>query len=262
MVEPKGDVVNLSVALYDQGMQIETLTVGDNFIYVLTEGSRAAVVDPGIAKPVSSFLAQAGLTLELILLTHYHGDHTGGVDALRRGGCDVMGPSGGSLDLDRTVSDGETVMFAGTSIDILEVPGHTAHDTAYYVPEAQAVFTGDVLFACGCGRMFGRDAERMWTSLCRLRELPDDTRIYCGHDYTLDNLEFAAHLEPDNEAVRERLDRYRADPASAMPSTLAAEKQTNPFLRCDTEPLADAVDLSGHGAVEVFAAVRGMKDRW
>ena len=243
-------------------MQIETLRVGDNFIYVLITGNRAAVVDPGVAGPVQAFLDAQGVTLELILLTHYHGDHTGGCAALRANGCAVVGAAGGGMPLDRVVADGDRLDVAGIVLDVLAVPGHTVHDTAYYLPGEQALFTGDVLFAGGCGRLFSGDAAQMWTSLCRLRDLPDATRIYGGHDYTLDNLEFALHLEPDNTAVHARLERFRADPASAMPSTLVEEKLTNPFLRCDTEPLAAAVNLSGHSAVEVFAAVRGMKDRW
>ncbi|MDP6491133.1 MAG: hydroxyacylglutathione hydrolase, partial [Kiritimatiellia bacterium] len=189
-------------------MRIETLQVGENFVYVLAVAGRAAVVDPGVADPVSAYLEEAGLTLELILLTHYHGDHTGGVVALRRASHDVVGPAGGSIELDRTVVHGDSIDFAGHPIRALAVPGHTTHDTAYYLPEAKALFTGDLLFACGCGRMFERDSHQMWGSLCRLRNLPDDTCVYGGHDYTLENLAFAAHLEPDNVAIRERLKQF------------------------------------------------------
>jgi len=209
-----------------------------------------------------SYLDENDLTLDLILLTHYHGDHTGGATALRRTGCEVVGPANGSVEVDRTLVHGDVIAFDCHPISALAVPGHTAHDTAYYLPEAKALFTGDVLFACGCGRMFGRDPHQMWGSLCRLRDLPDDTRVYGGHDYTLENLEFALHLEPDNTAVRERLARFRTDPKAALPSTLAEEKATNPFLRCDSESLAAAAGLSGHSAAEVFAALRAMKDRW
>jgi hydroxyacylglutathione hydrolase len=243
-------------------MLIETLQIGENFVYVLSVAERAAVVDPGLAGPVLSHLDEDDLTLDLILLTHYHGDHTGGVTALRRTGCEVVGPANGSVKLDRTIVHGDVIEFAGHSISAIAVPGHTAHDTAYYLAEAKALFTGDMLFACGCGRMFGNDAHQMWGSLCRLRDLPDDTCIYGGHNYTLENLAFAMHLEPDNAAVRERLEQYRANPEGAIPSTLGEEKRTNPFLRCDTESVAAAVNLSGRPAVEVFAAVRGMKDRW
>ncbi len=243
-------------------MRIETLTVGDNFIYVLHVAEHAAVIDPGVAEPVVSFLDDEDLTLDLILLTHYHADHTGGVTTLRRTGCDVVGPANGAVEVDRTVVHGTVVDFDRHAIVALAVPGHTAHDTAYYLPDAKALFTGDVLFACGCGRMFGRDAHRMWGSLCRLRDLPGDTRIYVGHDYTRENLEFAAHLEPGNKAVRARLERFLTDPESVMPPTLAEEKQTNPFLRCDDASLATAAGCPGHNPVDVFAAIRAMKDRW
>ena len=243
-------------------MRIETLRVGDNFVYVLIAGKRAAVVDPGVAGPVQAFLDAEGWPLDLILLTHYHGDHTGGCAALRGNGCAVVGAVGGSVPLDRVVADGDRLDFAGCAIEVLAVPGHTTHDTAYYLPDAQALFTGDVLFAGGCGRLFDGDAAQMWTSLCRLRALPDETRLYGGHDYTLDNLEFAVHLEPKHAAVRERLTRFRADPHAAHPSTLAEEKRTNPFLRCDDPALAVAVDMPGRDAADVFATVRGLKDRW
>ncbi len=243
-------------------MHIETLRVGDNFTYVLIAGTHAAVVDPGVADPVVAYLDEKELMLDVILLTHYHGDHTGGVAALRRTGCEVVGPANGAVEVDRTVVHGSEIDISGHAISAIAVPGHTAHDTAYYLPEAGALFTGDVLFACGCGRMFGRDAHQMWGSLCRLRGLPDDTLVYGGHDYTLENLRFAADLEPENAVVRERLDRFRVNPAAALPSTLAEEKRTNPFLRCDTEPVAAAAGLPGHTAAEVFAAVRARKDRW
>ncbi|MBT3296121.1 MAG: hydroxyacylglutathione hydrolase [Verrucomicrobia bacterium] len=243
-------------------MRVETLRAGDNFIYVLVAGQRAAVVDPGVAGPVQAFLDAEGLTLELILLTHYHGDHTGGVSALRRSGCVVAGPAGGPVALDRVVVDGEALDFGHSAIEVLDVPGHTAHDTAYCLPDEPALFTGDVLFAGGCGRLFGGDAAPMWRSLCRLRALPAETRLYGGHDYTLDNLEFAVHLEPDHPGVRERLARFRADPHAAHPSTLAEEKRTNPFLRCDDPALAATIGMPGRDVVAVFAAVRGMKDRW
>jgi hydroxyacylglutathione hydrolase len=243
-------------------MHIETVRAGDNFIHVLIAGAGAAVVDPGMAAPIQALLAKRELALEMILLTHYHADHTGGCAALRNKACEVVGPPGGFVDLDRVVGDGEAIAFGTTTIEVLAVPGHTAFDAAYHVPGAKAVFTGDVLFAAGCGRMFSRDAQQMWKSLCRLRDLPDETRVYGGHDYTRENLAFAVHLEPDNAAVRERLAQFLANPATVSPSTLAEEKATNPFLRCDTDSVAAAANLSRRPAAEIFAAVRGMKDRW
>jgi len=242
-------------------MDIETLQVGDNYIYVLIEGDRAAVVDPGVSAPVTALLRERGLTLELILITHYHGDHTGGVAALRQAAdCRVAGPSGGAIGVDPVVHDGEVVGFAGHVIEVLEVVGHTDCDVAYYLPAAKALFTGDVLFSGGCGRVLGGQMAQMWLSILKLRALPDDTYLYGGHDYTIDNLEFAAHLEPDNRDVRERLVRVETGDETA--ATLAEEKRTNPFLRCDSDAIAEAIGRPDDDAAEVFAAVRRRKDRW
>jgi hydroxyacylglutathione hydrolase len=247
-------------------MTIETLRRGDNRVYVLIEGKRTAVVDPGSAEPVRQFLRGRGLTLDLILITHHHWDHTGGCEDLRRSvPCRLAGPKGGSIPLDRAVADGDAIRFAGRSIEVLAVPGHTTHDVAYYLPSHKAVFTGDALFAAGCGRILGADAGRMWRSLCRLRALPDDTHVFDGHDYTLDNLEFAAALEPEDAAVQARLRRFRAAEAAGKPyeaSTIGEEKQTNPFFRCDAPGFAAVLGMRGDDPAQVFAAVRSRKDRW
>ncbi len=245
-------------------MKIETLRSGDNFIYLLLDGQRAAVVDPGSAAPVERALAACGATLELILITHHHGDHTAGCRALKRAtGCRVVGPPGGAALMDACVGDGDGVPFAGTRLSVLSVPGHTRHDLAYYAADAQAVFTGDTLFACGCGRIFGADPGTMWSSLCRLRALPDKTRVYGGHDYTLENLQFAAQLEPRNAELQKRLHEYaHRGKASTEPSTVADERSTNPFFRCDTPELRDALQMQDVAPAALFAEVRRHKDRW
>lgn len=233
-------------------MEIRTLRHGDNFIYLLAEGRTAAVVDPGSARPVDAELQAAGLKLDLILLTHYHADHAGGVGQLSRAtGCRVAGPPGGLVAVSERVGEGDVVPFAGQRIQVLAVPGHTPHDVAYYLPDEKAVFSGDVLFSGGCGRMFSGPAERMWDSLCRLRALPDETRVFGGHDYTLDNLEFAAFVDSENVALRDRIARFRRNSeagAAFEASTIAEEKLTNPFLRC-----RDAAE---------FARLRSRKDAW
>lgn len=245
-------------------MKIETLHSGDNFIYLLLDGKQAAVVDPGTAFPVERALTACGATLELIILTHLHGDHTGGCRALKDAtGCRVVGPTGGGPLLDTIVQGGDVVPFAGASIDVLAVPGHTEIDLAYHLPEAGAVFTGDTLFACGCGRLFGADPITMWSSLCRLRALPPETRVYGGHDYTLENLQFAAHLDPDNAALQERLQAFqRREGTDTEISTIAEERQTNPFLRCDTPELAAALGMQESDPAAIFAEIRHHKDRW
>ncbi len=267
-------------------MRIETLRFGDNLIHLLLAGARAAVVDPGAAAPVLDALRSLDAVLELILITHHHGDHTGGCRELiraygpfvraaqldqagaahvcRSGGCRIVGPAGGPALLDETVGDAAVITFGESAIEVLTVPGHTAYDVAYYLPELPAVFTGDTLFACGCGRRFGGDAAVMWASLCRLRALPLATQVYGGHDYLHENLQFAVALEPDNAAVRQRLRDFEQGGRDAARdvSTIADECATNPFLRCDTPEVARAVDMPGAPPAAVFAEVRRRKDRW
>jgi hydroxyacylglutathione hydrolase len=246
-------------------MRIRTIRYGDNFIYLLLQGGQTAVVDPGAAAPVREALEACGATLSLILLTHYHGDHTEGCNALKRAsGCRIAGPAGGSVRLDEAVTEGDALAFAGTSITVLPVPGHTAHDVAYYLRDENVVFTGDTLFAGGCGRLFSGNAAQMWASLLRLRELPAETRVYGGHDYTLDNLKFALHLEPDNTAIQNRLNAFESQPKNSIPSasTIAEECLTNPFLRCDVPSLVAAVGLSEASPSTVFAEIRHRKDLW
>lgn len=233
-------------------MEIHTLRYADNFIYLLLEEERAAVVDPRAALPVAALLQARAVALELILITHHHGDHTGGVPELKeRWPCRVAGPADGLLAVDPAVVEGDRIPFGPCQIHVLEVPGHTQHDVAYYLPEQKAVFTGDTLFAGGCGRVFSHQPQLLWASLNRLRSLPDETRVYGGHDYTEENLEFALSLDPHNAAVRERLDELRRRAAEGAPfeaSTVAEEKRTNPFLRC-------------RKAAE-FARIRSLKDDW
>jgi len=246
-------------------MKIVTLGYGDNFIYLLLDGQRAAVVDPGAAAPVLEAIKAHEAALDFILLTHHHGDHTGGCSALKRAtGCRVAGPSEGSVPIESLVNEGTPLAFSGRPITVMAVPGHTAHDVAYFVPGVNAVFTGDTLFAGGCGRLFGADAATMWASLCRLRALPDETCVYGGHDYTLDNLQFAADLEPHNAAVAARLRQHlaRGSVGPSAPSTIAEERLTNPFFRCDTPELMATVKLPHASPAAVFAEVRRRKDRW
>ena len=247
-----------------RGMQVDILRHGDNFIYLLVDDSHAVAVDPGAAGPVVGALTATGLELGTILVTHHHGDHTAGCAELRRRfGCRVVGPRGPGVD--RAVQGGAKVPLGGVHLDVLAVPGHTAMDVAYHLPSHNAVFTGDTLFAGGCGRVFGAKADTLWDSLCRLRALPDATRVFGGHDYTLDNLEFAVHVEPDNADTRARLAAFReglARGADFPVSTIAEEKATNPFFRFDVATFQAAAGMTGASGAAVFAEVRGRKDRW
>src|SRR6056297_444072 len=243
----------------------------DNYIWLVRGDDGAVVVDPGDAGPVLERLDREGLELRSILVTHHHGDHVGGIPALlqRFPGIPVYGPAGEAIPtLTHRLGHGDRVVPAGldTEFEVLEVPGHTAGHIAYHGDGA--LFCGDTLFACGCGRLFEGTAEQMAASLGRIRALPPQTRVYCAHEYTLVNIGFAKWVEPDNAHL---LAREEADTAArregrpTVPSTLELELRTNPFLRWDDPAvIAAAGRYAGHdvnGAAHVFGAVRRWKDR-
>ena len=244
----------------------------DNYIWLVRgAGHGAVVVDPGDANPVLERLARDGLELRSILVTHHHPDHVGGIPRLLEHfpGIPVYGPAGESIPtLTHRLEDGDHLVPAGLEMDleVMDVPGHTAGHIAYH--GAGVLFCGDTLFACGCGRLFEGTAAQMTAAMERIRGLPPDTLIYCAHEYTLVNIGFAKWVEPAN---RDLLAREEADRASrdrnepTVPSTLALERRTNPFLRYH-EPavIAAAERYAGHpleGPEEVFGAVRRWKDR-
>src|SRR5574343_634507 len=208
----------------------------DNYIWLLTRGQRAFVVDPGDAAPVQARLLADGLTLEGILITHHHADHQGGVAELKaRWPVAVYAPGNESITgCTHPLSGGEHLEILGTPVDVLAVPGHTLGHLAYLAPGM--LFCGDTLFGAGCGRLFEGTPEQMTASLEAIAALPDDTLIYCAHEYTAMNLPFALAVEPENTAIQARVaavtDRSAAGLAT-VPLTLGEEKLTNPFLRCD-----------------------------
>lgn len=246
----------------------------DNYLWVIENGREAVAVDPGDAEAVGSFLGARGLVLDAILVTHHHDDHIGGVTSLaRRFACPVIGPDDERVPgRTRTVREGDSVVLdrLGLRLRVMEVPGHTRSHIAY-VSEgdtlAPSVFCGDTLFAGGCGRLFEGTPAQMRASLAKLASLPGETRVYCAHEYTLSNLKFARAVEPGNTvlAAREARDaqrRARGEPT--VPSTLAEERDTNPFLRENTpEVVASATRHAGRalsGPDDVFAAVREWKN--
>jgi hydroxyacylglutathione hydrolase len=242
----------------------------DNYIWTLRDGKHAAVVDPGDARPVLDYLAREKLELVAILATHHHADHVGGIrELLELGRVPVYGPRGEPIDtLTRAVGEGDTVTIPelGLSFAVLAIPGHTRAHIAYY--GADCLFCGDTLFACGCGRLFEGTAEQMYASLEKLRALPDSTRVYCGHEYTLANIGFARSVEPGNAALgaREARDRkLREAGKPTLPTTLGEEKATNPFLRCLEPAVVESANkyLGARAAdpVRVFAAIRDWKNR-
>jgi hydroxyacylglutathione hydrolase len=242
----------------------------DNYVWTLRNKTHAAVVDPGEAQPVLDYLAREKLALVAILATHHHADHVGGIAELRRNfDVPVFGPRNEPIaTLTRPVGGGDTVKVAelGVEFSVLDIPGHTRAHIAYY--GAGSLFCGDTLFACGCGRHFEGTAEQMYDSLGKLARLPDDTKVYCGHEYTLANIGFAKAVEPGNAALarREERDRkLREAGRPTLPSTLAEEKATNPFLRCAEPAVVDSVNkyLGSRVSdpVRVFAAIRDWKNK-
>jgi len=241
----------------------------DNYIWLLRRDRHAAVVDPGDAAVVRRYLAEQQLQLSAILLTHDHADHVGGVAALA---AEYDIPIYGSAKeqvagVNHPVADGAPVVLneLDLTLEALDVPGHTASDIAFYAPGM--VFTGDTLFSAGCGRLFGGTAAQLYHSLARLAALPDDTRVYCGHEYTLSNLAFAAQVEPGNaEQVRwhEHCIELREVGKPTLPSTIALEKAINPFLRTDEEAVIEAVAVcKGErpaNGLACFTALRVWKD--
>jgi hydroxyacylglutathione hydrolase len=236
----------------------------DNYAYCIACGMDAAVVDAADAGPVLDCLAERHLTLRMILSTHHHGDHTGGNAALRKKtGCRIIGGDRRIAGLNCLVKDGETVNEGPFSFEALAVPGHTAGCTAFYFKELSALFTGDTLFFAGCGRIFEGSAMQLFHSLQKICALPPDTKIYCGHEYTLGNLQFAKSVEPDNRAIDERTVSTRVLLDNGLfpgPSTIRQELDTNPFLRVGEKTIRTVVLLPDAPPEAVFAELRKRKD--
>ena len=241
----------------------------DNYIHLLRDGDAVGVVDPGDAAPVLAALERLGLRLTHVLLTHHHADHIGGVPALKeRFGCTVTGAAADAhriQHMDIAVRDGETASFGSHAARVIEVPGHTVGHIAFHFAGAGALFCGDTLFALGCGRLFEGTPAQMWESLKTLRALPDDTLVYCGHEYTLSNARFAVTVDPENRELARRAEaitalRQRGEPT--IPAELGLEKRTNPFLRADDPAVQAALGMAGADPVAVFAEIRGRKDRF
>jgi len=250
----------------------------DNYIWlIVTDAIRdneprpVIIVDPGDEAPVYEKIKYENLKPVAILCTHHHWDHVGGAsDIARRFDIPVYGPAEENISaVTHPVSDGDIVSEpeTGIKLQVLSVPGHTKGHIAYY--GANMLFCGDTLFSAGCGRLFEGTAEQMLASLNKLAALPDETEIYCAHEYTSDNLRFAATLEPDNENIKQHINhvnKLRQDNLPSLPSTLALEKNINPFLRTNTQEIKIAAEkhcgLQLEDEVSVFAEVRRWKDNF
>jgi len=249
--------------------------LADNYIWLVRQGGDAAVVDPGVAQPVLAALQAGGLRLRAILLTHHHNDHVGGVDELVQAtGAAVYGPAGERLPrCDHPLAEGDRVSLDAPALDlrVLDVPGHTAGHIAYHGRAAgqPVLFCGDTLFAAGCGRLFEGTPAQMHESLGKLARLPGDLRVCCAHEYTLANLRWALAVEPGNRALQdwqEQAGRLRAAGLPTVPTSIARELGTNPFLRVAQADVAQAAaSWAGRPLatpVEVFAALREWKNEF
>jgi hydroxyacylglutathione hydrolase len=243
----------------------------DNFGVLLhdPQSGATASIDAPEAAAVEATLQKTGWRLTDILVTHHHADHTQGIGELKQHHkCRVVAPRNEAARIahvDETVGEGDTVRVGGLAGGVIDTPGHTSGHISYFFPDDRLAFVGDTLFSIGCGRVIEGNPEMMWHSLLKLRDLPDDTRFYCGHEYTDANIRFAKTVEPNNTALAARADEVKQLLAAGkftIPATIGAEKAANPFLRADDAELAKSLGLAGAPAWKVFAEIRERKNRF
>jgi hydroxyacylglutathione hydrolase len=241
----------------------------DNFGYLIHDPSTGATasIDAPEAAPLIAALDKEGWKLTDILVTHHHGDHVGGIGELKKKyQCRVVAPHDANAkiaDVDLRVEEGEVVKVGGLSARVLETPGHTLDHISYVFDDDRALFAADTLFSIGCGRVFEGTYPMMWDSLVKLRALPDDFKLYCGHEYTASNVKFALSIDPDNAALQARakqVEQQRAAGKPTIPVSLGEEKKANVFLRADEASVAAAIGFSGESAADVFGELRERKN--
>ena len=242
----------------------------DNYCVLLHDPStgETAAIDAPDAASIKAALAERGWRLNHIFVTHHHTDHTAGILDLKSFyGASVTGPEVEAEripGLSRGVTEASKITFAGAPVTIIETPGHTLGHVTYHFPEQNLAFTGDTLFSLGCGRVFEGTAETMWNSICKIARLPDETHIYCGHEYTLSNARFALTIEPENEALKARfkeIEHLRGAGKPTVPSLLRTEKEANPFLRAGSRSIRARLGMLGMPDWEVFARLRQLKNK-
>ena len=243
----------------------------DNFGVLVHDpsGRETAIIDAPEEGPIVAAVERTGWKPTHILTTHYHGDHVEANNALKsRYGLEIIGPKSEASrvpGVDRSVSGGDVIHVCGEDVQVIDTPGHTAGHVAYHFPHGGILFAGDTLFALGCGRLFEGSASDMHGALSALRNLPDDTVVYCGHEYTEANADFAVTVDPANDALRQRakeITALRAAGKPALPTTMAVEKATNPFLRWDDRAIRSHLAMENASDVDVFAEIRKRKDRF
>lgn len=250
-------------------IQLPVLT--DNYIYLIHEvnSNQTAVIDPAVPEPVIAALNEKGWQLDYILNTHHHSDHTGANFSLKKQtGCKIIGAE---LDqyripgIDIKVSPGNIIWLGNQSLRVIGTPGHTLGHIVYYCQESAALFCGDTLFSLGCGRLFEGNPEQLWHSLQQLKKLPGETQIYCAHEYTQANGQFALTVDPDNQALQQRIhevEQLRNHQQASVPSTLAQELATNPFLREHIPTIRNRINANHLDDINTLALLRSMKDHF
>ena len=245
--------------------------LADNYVYLAHDAAsgQTAVVDPATTDEVFAALEEKGWQLTHILNTHHHMDHVGGNEVLKAAtGCTIVGPKADAEripGIDVALADGDRYALGDSKAKVFDVPGHTKGHIALWFEDSDALFCGDTLFALGCGRLFEGTPQQMWDSLSKFRDLPGQTQVYCAHEYTQSNAAFAVTVEPDNENLISRaaeIDALRAQGKRTVPSSLAVELATNPFLRPDSPDLQRTLGLEGADLVAVFAETRKRKDNF
>lgn len=257
--------------MIDMAAQTHLFTcLKDNFGVLVhdPQSGATASIDAPEAAPVEAALKATGWRLTDILVTHHHADHTGGIAELKqRHRCRVVAPRNEAAKIpgvDETIGEGGEVKVGNLAARVLDTPGHTGGHIAYVFDADKLAFVGDTLFSIGCGRVIEGTPEMMWQSLLKLRGLPDETEIFCGHEYTLANIRFALTIEPENGALRARAEEAKRQVAAGrptIPTTIAQEKAANVFLRADRPEVAAAIGLAGKPAPQVFAEIRERKNR-
>jgi hydroxyacylglutathione hydrolase len=253
-------------------LEIEQIPVlNDNYVYLIHEPQAGVtgVVDPAVAAPVLDRLGTHGWTLDWILSTHHHADHTGGnLEIKEATGCQIAGPKADAAripGIDLGLAEGDRFQLGDAQAEVFETPGHTSGHISYWFADARALFCADTLFSLGCGRLFEGTPAQMWHSLGKFAPLPDDAVVYCAHEYTQDNARFALSVDPDNPALRaraEEIDRLRTAGRPTVPSTLGAERAANPFLRASDPAIRKRLGMTNASDEQVFAEIRKRKDRF
>ncbi|WP_421856671.1 hydroxyacylglutathione hydrolase [Oricola sp.] len=253
-------------------LQIEQFIFGnDNFCVLVhdPESGETASIDAPDAGTIRNVLEKKGWRLTHIMVTHHHFDHVAGNEALKAEyGCRIVGPKGEAdkiPGIDERLAEGDVFRLGRYAFNVIETPGHTAGHIVYHSPEAGVLFAGDTLFSLGCGRLFERGADAMWPALRKLKALPPETQLYCGHEYTLANARFALSIDPDNGALKARateVEQLREAGAATLPVALATELATNPFLRADSAAIRAGLGMDGADDVAVFAEIRKRKDNF